>query len=270
MNSPHIAFHGIISERLKFIDILLKGGRVNEAVKEIAEIRGLDPTNPYAEAYEERIRTITTSRSVQLDPATGNALEIAPTSQVAACSQAQVRSSFQQLPEEFRSGSRTADLTCVMDPPAEGVACAKESQPPCGNATVGRATVLLVDDDELLLMALVELFQDNGYNTKYFTKSEDALQFLKGHTPDLILCDVNLSKSAYGGFTLLEKVEKLGHLQRIPFIFMSGLSDEVIVRAGKEAGADDYLAKPLEPDMLLSVVKGKLRKYRLVRRDRAV
>jgi DNA-binding response OmpR family regulator len=126
----------------------------------------------------------------------------------------------------------------------------------------GKALIMLVDDDELLLEALVELFEENKYRTKSFTKSEDALEYVKGHRPDIVLCDVNLRNSSFGGFTLFEKMTKIGHLHNVPFVFMSGLVDEAIIRAGKELGADDYLTKPFEPDMLLSVVKGKLRKYK--------
>jgi len=44
----------------------------------------------------------------------------------------------------------------------------------------------------------------------------------------------------------------------LPFIFMSALTDGVIVRSGIQLGVDDYLTKPIEPDLLAAVIEGKL------------
>ena len=269
MNSESDLFHGIVNERLKFVDILLKGGRVDEAFQEITEIRALDATNPYAHAYEERIKAIRTSPNVGVAGGGRAAMDHTFTSQPGTYPQNLMDVHASQMAAEPSSTHGVSIVQDVHNPEPQVVDFPGNTQCPQDRRDEGKANIVLVDDDELLLMALVELFQDNGYTANYFTKAEDALQFLKGHTPDLVLCDVNLSKSAFGGFTLLEKMEKLGHLHKIPFIFMSGLRDEVIVRAGKEAGADDYLTKPMEPEMLLSVVKGKLRKYRMMQRNRA-
>jgi DNA-binding response OmpR family regulator len=93
------------------------------------------------------------------------------------------------------------------------------------------------------------------------------LEYLSQRTPDLVLCDVNLETSGFGGFTLFEKMRKFDHLQNVPFIFISGLNDNAIIMAGKELGADDYLTKPINPDILLSVVKGKLKRYRQMKKN---
>jgi CheY-like chemotaxis protein len=162
------------------------------------------------------------------------------------------------VPEKFEDWLRSAER---QQPKVSGSSNGRRGLPDPGSK--GRASIVLVDDDELLLMALKELLEDNKYTTKSFTKSEDALEYFKGHKPDLVLCDVNPQHSAFGGFTLFERMAKLGHMHNVPFMFMSGLLDEAIIRAGKELGADDYLTKPFEPDMLLSVAKGKLRKYKL-------
>jgi DNA-binding response OmpR family regulator len=126
----------------------------------------------------------------------------------------------------------------------------------------------LIDDDEMLLQALAELLEDNKYTAKTFTKSEEALDYLKTEFPDIIICDVNLETSSFGGFTLHEKVRKLEHLRDVPFLFLSGLTDTAIVLAGKQLGADDYLTKPVEPEALLAVVKGKLKRYRQIKKNR--
>ena len=131
----------------------------------------------------------------------------------------------------------------------------------------GKGSIVLIDDDALLVQALSEFLEDNRFNTRTFTRAEDALGFLKENSPDLIVCDVNLETSTYGGFTLHEKLRKFEHLRDVPFIFLSGLNDTAIVLAGKELGADDYLTKPIEPEALLAVVKGKLKRYRQMKKN---
>jgi len=267
MNSQSDLLHGIISERLKYIDVLLKSGRLDDAEKEITSIKGLNSANPYVLAYDERIQSLKASmdsrpRSV-LDTSLGNHEENQNLGAVL-----EQNSEFAEKRTELSGKTQTRVFVHSTEASRPNVVqTAIENEVSAEPENIGKTNIVLVDDDELLMMALVELFQDNGYSISSFAKAEDALQFLRGHKPDLVLCDVNLNKSAFGGFTLLEKMEKLGHLHNVPFIFMSGLNDEAIIRAGKEAGADDYLTKPIEPDMLLSVVKGKLRKYRQIRKN---
>ena len=125
-----------------------------------------------------------------------------------------------------------------------------------------RANVLVIDDDTKLLSVIAETIQEAGFNVKAFPSSDDAYNYLKTETPDLILSDINLETSTMGGFTFYEKVRELDHLQDVPFIFLSGLTDEVLIRTGKELGVDDYLTKPFSDETLIATIKGKLKRYR--------
>ncbi|MGH2569041.1 MAG: response regulator, partial [Bacteroidota bacterium] len=62
-----------------------------------------------------------------------------------------------------------------------------------------------------------------------------------------------------------EKIRELDHLQEVPFIFLSGLSDEVLVRTGKEMGIDDYITKPFSEESLIATIKGKIKRYRQIK-----
>jgi CheY-like chemotaxis protein len=262
MDRPSNENHGVVCTRLKFVDVLVKAGRYGDAIREIAEIKQIEPANPYAQAYEERLLTIGSPLQTRAECTPADTVKLASSHQNAPASP---RIAHEVTTQEF---AKTVSVHAE-----ESTLSAERQQPKVIDSTdrlqgspdphpMGRADIVLVDDDELLLMALVELLEDNKYRTKSFTRSEDALEYVKGHKPDLVLCDVNFENSSFGGFTLFERMTKLGHLHNVPFIFLSGLVDQAIIRAGKELGADDYLTKPVEPDMLLSVVKGKLRKYK--------
>ena len=125
--------------------------------------------------------------------------------------------------------------------------------------------ILVVDDDPGTLDVVSAILQEEGYDARGFITSDEAYRFLIHTTPELILTDVNLETSTIGGFGFLEKIQELPRLSHVPFVFMSGITDEVIVRAGKEMGADDFIAKPFGSSKLLSIVRGKLRRYRELR-----
>ncbi len=141
-----------------------------------------------------------------------------------------------------------------------------------GGKTVGRNnatdhsvdvsnTIVVIDDDEDMLHAVAQMLTVNNYEVKMFSTSDEALKMLKTSKPRLILSDIDLGNSAMGGFTLFGKLQEMQHLRDVPFIFISGLADDVIIRKGKEIGVDDYLVKPVSEEELLAAVKGKLKRY---------
>ncbi|MEK6565816.1 MAG: response regulator, partial [Bacteroidota bacterium] len=88
------------------------------------------------------------------------------------------------------------------------------------------------------------------------------------HIPDLIICDINLETSTMGGFTFFEKIREINELAEVPFIFLTGLTDEVLIRTGKELGVDDYLTKPISEKALLSTIKGKIKRFQELKKHR--
>jgi CheY-like chemotaxis protein len=124
-----------------------------------------------------------------------------------------------------------------------------------------RPNLLIIDDDEKLLKLVTKSLVEAGFMTTSVATSDEAYAYLKDSVPDLILCDVNLESSTMGGFAFYEKVREMERLQKTPFIFLSGLTDEALVRTGKELGVDDYLSKPISEETLVSTIKGKIRRY---------
>ena len=131
-----------------------------------------------------------------------------------------------------------------------------------------KGTILFVDDD----LALVELIQmilsEVGYQVVTATSPEQAIHELKNLTPDLILCDIRFPESTLDGYAIYDFVRSAAELVAVPFIFLTAVKDEAMERLGLQLGVDDYLTKPFNNDTLHSVIEGKLKRYRELKRSR--
>ena len=121
--------------------------------------------------------------------------------------------------------------------------------------------ILVIDDDEEILLVVSHMLTFNGFDVIALTTSDEALVLLKRWKPRLILSDINLQTSSMGGFTFYEKIREMDRLADVPFVFLSGLGDDILVRKGKEMGVDDYLIKPVSEGDLIATVKGKLKRF---------
>src|SRR5699024_8182520 len=120
----------------------------------------------------------------------------------------------------------------------------KRPQPPTNNAVI-----LCVEDEQDLLRDIADELAEAGYETVQAANGDEALTRLQALRPDLILCDISLP--GLGGFGLLEAVQTRGpEYADIPFVFLSAFSDPREVIEGKRLGADDYLIKPIDYDLL--------------------
>jgi len=129
-----------------------------------------------------------------------------------------------------------------------------------------RDKLLVIDDDTRLLGLLATSLEDSGFDVTALSTSDEAYTLLRKFVPDLILCDINLETSTMGGFTFYEKVQELKNVQSVPFVFLTGLTDEALVRTGKELGVDDYLMKPISEQTLVSTLRGKLKRFKQLNR----
>jgi CheY-like chemotaxis protein len=125
-----------------------------------------------------------------------------------------------------------------------------------------RDKILVIDDDRRLLELLRESLENNGFDVTALSTSDEAYALLRKYIPDIILCDINLETSTMGGFRFYEKVQELTNVQNTPFVFLTGLTDEILVRTGKELGVDDYLMKPISEQLLISALRGKIKRFK--------
>ena len=128
-----------------------------------------------------------------------------------------------------------------------------------------KAVILVVDDEQSFLDTVRAVLEGYGYSVIGKQSPTDALKLLDTTNVDLIIADVMFSGTEGDGFSFYERVQKVPHLKKVPFILMSGMHESFFVRTGIQLGVDDYLTKPVDPDMLAAVVEGKLKKYRSLR-----
>jgi DNA-binding response OmpR family regulator len=115
--------------------------------------------------------------------------------------------------------------------------------------------ILIVDDDQLLRRSLSLQLEQAGYRTSTAASAEDALSLIQLHRPDLILLDVGLP-----GMDGLEALRRIHQEKDIPIIFVTARRREFDEILGLELGADGYITKPFNPDVLLARVKSVLRR----------
>lgn len=125
-----------------------------------------------------------------------------------------------------------------------------------------KGIILVVDDDELLLKTVEHELITRNYKVYTAPSVPDALQILQNNSVDLIISDIKFQNSQMDGFSFFGLIQKHPLLNRIPFVLMSVLGDGGIIRSGLQLGVDDYLTKPLDMDLLFSVVEGKIKRYR--------
>ena len=118
-------------------------------------------------------------------------------------------------------------------------------------------TILCIEDEPDIRETIAEELAHAGYGVIQAENGEEGLDSLFRHQPDLVLCDINMPNM--DGHELLNIVRR-DHpdLAEMPFIFLSANADRSQIVAGKELGADDYLTKPIDFDVLIATVKSRL------------
>lgn len=119
-----------------------------------------------------------------------------------------------------------------------------------------RPLILCVEDEPLLLRDLCEELEDAGYQAIGVPDVAAAHVLLERMTPALILCDINLPGQS--GLDLLAELRETDTLPDVPFLLLTAQADRSHQLRGKWAGADDYLVKPVDYDMLLATVAARL------------
>ncbi len=118
--------------------------------------------------------------------------------------------------------------------------------------------VLLVDDEEDILEFLSYNLLREGFEVSTANNGIRAIEQAKEEQPHLIIMDVMMPKM--DGITAVEEIRKIPELDNTLIIFLTARSEDYSQIAGFEAGADDYVSKPIKPKILISRITAMLRR----------
>ncbi len=118
------------------------------------------------------------------------------------------------------------------------------------------SSILIIDDNQLLLEALEKLFVHNKFNVDVCSDGNNAKRLIEERAVDIILCDIMMPDIS--GYDLFSYVRKAPRFNHIPFVFLTALDQVEDVRKGYLTGADAYVTKPFDPEFLLDLVRGKI------------
>ena len=117
-------------------------------------------------------------------------------------------------------------------------------------------TVLCVDDDVDLLMAVASGLEDRSYNVLTAGSGNAAMETLRSAKPDIIIADLRMDP--VNGFELYQQIKKIPKNTTIPFFFLTAIDDPLAKRYSSQLGADAYIIKPVDIDELDRLIRKRL------------
>lgn len=120
--------------------------------------------------------------------------------------------------------------------------------------------ILLVDDEPDILEIVGYNLSQEGYHILTAANGREAVAKAKKELPQLIIMDVMMPEM--DGMEATEAIRKIPELQNTIITFLTARNEDYSQVAGFEAGADDYISKPIKPKLLVSKVKALLRRLK--------
>jgi len=118
--------------------------------------------------------------------------------------------------------------------------------------------ILVIDDDAKLRQHYIELLKLEGYAVMEARNGREGVERARAEVPDLVLCDITMPEM--NGHRVLETLRGEPRTAHVPFVFLTGWSEQEDIRTGMNLGADDYLTKPVGPDDLAAAIRARLRR----------
>jgi two-component system alkaline phosphatase synthesis response regulator PhoP len=120
--------------------------------------------------------------------------------------------------------------------------------------------ILLVDDESDVLEFLSYNLKKEGYDIHTANNGKDAIELAREINPHLIILDVMMPQM--DGIETCYEIKQIKSLQSAIIVFLTARGEDYSQIAGFEAGADDYITKPVKPKVMISRIKALLRRYK--------
>ncbi|NTW49172.1 MAG: response regulator [Chlorobiales bacterium] len=138
-----------------------------------------------------------------------------------------------------------------QEPSREKPKSPKKSTPPKGNSGESPIRLMLVDDDDRIRESFSRSLSMIGYEVETAANGEEALKKYGSFQPEIVLLDIRMP--GMDGFAVLEKIRELSPNAEV--VFITGYGDMNLVIDAMRAGATDFVAKPLQMELLTSVLE---------------
>jgi DNA-binding response OmpR family regulator len=120
-----------------------------------------------------------------------------------------------------------------------------------------RPHVLCIDDDRETAGLIAEELVDRGFRVSVAFDGEQGFQAILTQQPDIALVDITMP--VLSGFDLLERLVAVApRFDSMPFLYLTALSDRANELKGRQLGADDYITKPIDFDILTAIITARL------------
>ena len=119
---------------------------------------------------------------------------------------------------------------------------------------------LIVDDDPAILKITQNLIQMQGHEVNCCENALDAIQTLSDLTYDILITDATMP--AYSGFDLIRSAKKRKELSYLTIAMLTGRSEKSDIEQAVELGVQDYIVKPIEPELFLEKVERLAERHR--------
>ena len=117
--------------------------------------------------------------------------------------------------------------------------------------------ILCIEDDRETAALIAEELLDRGYEVALAHDGREGFAAILTFTPDLVLSDISMP--VMSGFELLEQLVALApRFANMPFVFLTALTDRDNELKGRQLGADDYVTKPIDFDLLATIIAARL------------
>ena len=127
------------------------------------------------------------------------------------------------------------------------------SEIPSGQSLATPASVLIVDDDEDSREALKGLLELDGYAVRSAADGMSALKMAQCSAPDVVILDIHMPRM--DGYTVCRLMRRMDRLKRTRIFALTALDTDRHIRECSEAGFDERITKPLQPDTLTQLLR---------------